>query len=92
MPPKKRARKTSLAEIGPVSNKTVLAIGAHPDDVEFLCSGTLFQLKKQGWSINVATMTPGDVGAAFAVVGRRACVEPCTEVEGKKRPKAGTFD
>jgi LmbE family N-acetylglucosaminyl deacetylase len=42
---------------------TVLAVGAHPDDVEFLCAGTLALLHAKGWQVEVATMTPGDGGS-----------------------------
>ena len=42
----------------------VLAIHAHPDDIEFQCAGTLLQLKRLGCRISVATMTPGDCGSA----------------------------
>ncbi len=42
--------------------KSVLAILAHPDDAELMCAGTLSLLKKQGWKIHIATMTPGDKG------------------------------
>jgi N-acetylglucosamine malate deacetylase 1 len=43
--------------------KRVLAIGAHPDDIEFLCAGTLALLHEKGWEIHLATMTPGDCGS-----------------------------
>ena len=46
---------------GPVK---VLAIHAHPDDIELQCAGTLFRLKQLGCTISVATMTPGDCGSA----------------------------
>jgi LmbE family N-acetylglucosaminyl deacetylase len=42
----------------------VLAIHAHPDDIEFQCAGTLMRLKQLGCRISVATMTPGDCGSA----------------------------
>jgi LmbE family N-acetylglucosaminyl deacetylase len=42
----------------------ILAIHAHPDDVEFQCAGTLALLKQQGCFITIATMTPGDCGSA----------------------------
>ena len=42
----------------------VLAIHAHPDDIEFQCAGTLLRLHELGCSISVATMTPGDCGSA----------------------------
>jgi LmbE family N-acetylglucosaminyl deacetylase len=45
------------------TNKRILAIGAHPDDVEFMCAGTLFLLRKRGWEIHVASMSLGDCGS-----------------------------
>ena len=42
----------------------ILAIHAHPDDIEIQCAGTLMKLKSQGCRISVATMTPGDCGSA----------------------------
>jgi LmbE family N-acetylglucosaminyl deacetylase len=42
----------------------ILAIHAHPDDVEILCAGTLARLKQLGCPITIATMTPGDKGSA----------------------------
>ena len=42
----------------------VLAIHAHPDDIEFQCAGTLALLKDRGCSITMATMTAGDCGSA----------------------------
>lgn len=41
----------------------VLAIGAHPDDVEIMCAGTLFALNKLGHEIHVASLTLGDCGS-----------------------------
>lgn len=42
----------------------ILAIHAHPDDVEFQCAGTLGLLKQKSCHITIATMTPGDCGSA----------------------------
>ncbi|MCA8992733.1 MAG: PIG-L family deacetylase [Planctomycetaceae bacterium] len=42
----------------------VLAIHAHPDDIEILCAGALIRLKALGCHIEFATMTPGDKGSA----------------------------
>jgi LmbE family N-acetylglucosaminyl deacetylase len=44
--------------------KRVLGIFAHPDDAEFCCAGVLSLLKKAGWSIHIASFTPGDKGTA----------------------------
>ncbi|HUV67400.1 MAG TPA: PIG-L family deacetylase [Sedimentisphaerales bacterium] len=45
-----------------ISGKNVLSLGAHPDDAEFLCAGTLALLRQKGWQIHIATMAPGDCG------------------------------
>ncbi len=42
----------------------VLAIHAHPDDIELQCAGTLALLGRAGCSLTLATMTPGDCGSA----------------------------
>ncbi|HWE98557.1 MAG TPA: PIG-L family deacetylase [Caulobacteraceae bacterium] len=41
---------------------TVLAVHAHPDDVETLCAGTLALLARAGLQIIVATLTAGECG------------------------------
>lgn len=46
------------------SQKRILAIHAHPDDVEIQCAGTLALLRQRGHHINYMTMTPGDCGSA----------------------------
>ncbi|MCA9040049.1 MAG: PIG-L family deacetylase [Planctomycetaceae bacterium] len=48
------------------SSKTtrILAIHAHPDDIEILCAGTLIRLKEAGCEIYLRTMTAGDCGSA----------------------------
>ncbi len=46
-----------------LETKRVLAIGAHPDDVEIMCSGTLFALHRLGCEIHVASLTLGDCGS-----------------------------
>lgn len=55
----------------------VLALMAHPDDIEITCAGTLILLTRAGWDVHLATMTAGDLGsvrlsrAAIARVRRR---------------------
>jgi LmbE family N-acetylglucosaminyl deacetylase len=41
----------------------ILAIHAHPDDVEFLAGGTVALLAGLGHEITIATFTPGDCGS-----------------------------
>lgn len=40
----------------------VLAVGAHPDDVELGCGGTLLRLKSLGRSTGVVDLTRGELG------------------------------
>jgi len=40
----------------------VLAVGAHPDDIELLCAGTLAKFKKQGAEIFMSYLCNGDKG------------------------------
>ena len=41
----------------------VLAIGAHPDDLEFMCAGTLLKCRDRGDEIFVAMTTSGNTGS-----------------------------
>jgi LmbE family N-acetylglucosaminyl deacetylase len=43
-------------------NKIILAISAHPDDVEFGCGGTLFKFSEKGYSIFLIVATNGENG------------------------------
>lgn len=42
----------------------MLAVGAHPDDVEILCAGVVLLLIRAGFEAHVATLTLGDCGSA----------------------------
>jgi LmbE family N-acetylglucosaminyl deacetylase len=42
----------------------VLAVGAHPDDVELLCAGTLALYRKEGHEVYVAVATDGGAGSS----------------------------
>jgi LmbE family N-acetylglucosaminyl deacetylase len=42
----------------------VLAVMAHPDDIEMTCAGTLALLQRAGWDVHMASMTAGDLGSA----------------------------
>jgi len=43
-------------------NIDVLAIGAHPDDIELACGGTIAKLVKQGYNVALADVTQGEMG------------------------------
>ena len=40
----------------------ILAIGAHPDDVELTCAGTLAKASKQGYKTGIVDLTEGELG------------------------------
>ena len=41
---------------------TALAVGCHPDDIEFMMSGTLFLLRDAGWEIHYVNVANGSCG------------------------------
>jgi N-acetylglucosamine malate deacetylase 1 len=43
--------------------KSAIAIGAHPDDVEFYMAGTLLMLKRAGYEIHYLTVANGNCGS-----------------------------
>jgi LmbE family N-acetylglucosaminyl deacetylase len=43
----------------------ILAVGAHPDDIEFMCAGTLAKYKDKGHIIGIAIATNGEVGSSI---------------------------
>lgn len=48
---------------GPGVRDVVLAVGAHPDDVEFSCGGTLAALVARGVEVHIAVVTDGWCGS-----------------------------
>ncbi len=42
----------------------IMAFGAHPDDIEFCCAGTLAKYRAAGWEVGIAVTTNGEVGSA----------------------------
>ena len=47
-----------------MANKVAIAIGAHPDDIEFGMAGTLLLLKKAGYESHYLTLASGNCGSA----------------------------
>ncbi len=72
--------------------KSALAIGAHPDDIEFMMAGTLILLKQAGWSVHYMNLCDGSCGSlkenAAAVAARRAreSAEACRLLEAAHYP------
>ena len=42
----------------------ILAVGAHPDDIEICCAGTLAKYAAQGHKVFICTATNGNIGSA----------------------------
>jgi LmbE family N-acetylglucosaminyl deacetylase len=63
----------------------ILAIGAHPDDVEFYCAGTLFKYARAGHRIFIALTTSGNIGSN-AIEGRQeiARIREAEQLESAK--------
>ncbi len=47
-----------------MAQRTAIAIGAHPDDIEFYMAGTLLLLKKAGYAIHYFSVANGNCGSA----------------------------
>ncbi len=64
MQKKKTHSQASLVQSGPAPKAGAIAIGAHPDDIEFLMAGTLLLLKEAGFEIHYLTLASGNCGSA----------------------------
>jgi bacillithiol biosynthesis deacetylase BshB1 len=60
----------------------VLAIGAHPDDVELGCGGTLARLVSEGRTVGILHLTRGERGTRGTAEGRRAEAEAAAAALG----------
>jgi LmbE family N-acetylglucosaminyl deacetylase len=49
----------------------VLAFGAHPDDIELACSGSLMKLIAEGKSVGIVDLTEGEMGTRGSIFTRR---------------------
>ena len=64
--------------------KRVLAVGAHPDDVDLYCAGTLAKFLRAGTAVEVAVVCRGDKGG-----GELAADELAARRERESRQSAG---
>lgn len=73
----------------------VLAVAAHPDDVEFLMAGALILLVERGWEAHVLNLADGRCGTATEpppfIAGRRAeeARESCALIGATWHPPVG---
>ena len=56
-------QQVNLASAGIEKPLDVLAIAAHPDDVEQTCGGTLIRMAELGYRTGVLDLTAGDMGS-----------------------------
>jgi bacillithiol biosynthesis deacetylase BshB1 len=49
----------------------LLAMAAHPDDVELTCGGTLIKMARQGYAVGIMDLTGGEMGTRGSVETRR---------------------
>ena|SRR6218665_278008 len=60
----------------------ILAIGAHPDDVELGCGGVLLAEKKKGKKVGIADLTRGELGTRGTADTRRQEAEASAKILG----------
>jgi len=60
----------------------LLAIGAHPDDVELSCSGTIINEVKKGKKAGILDLTQGELGSRGTVETRYAEAAQAAEIMG----------
>ena len=56
-------------------NKVVLAIGAHPDDIEYGCGATLAKLSKLGATVYFGVSTDGNRGSRQTKIGKQELIQ-----------------
>lgn len=54
-----------------VSCLDIMAFGAHPDDMELLCGGTLIKMANKGYKVGICDLTRGSLGVGISWEGRR---------------------
>ncbi len=60
----------------------VLYVGAHPDDVELACGGTISKLVEEGKSVGIADLTLGELGTRGTPELRRSEAEDAANILG----------
>ncbi len=62
----------------------ILAIGAHPDDVELGCSGTLMKQIELGYTVGIIDLTKGELGTRGTVATRKKEAQDASKIMGVK--------
>jgi bacillithiol biosynthesis deacetylase BshB1 len=61
-----------------------LAFGAHPDDVELMCGGTMIKLAKMGYQVGIISLTAGELGSKGTAEIRNTEFNAASEIMGLK--------
>lgn len=60
----------------------VLAIGAHPDDIELSCAATVAKLVRKGYTVGILDLTEGELGTRGTRTLRRKEADAAAEILG----------
>ena len=60
----------------------VLVFGAHPDDVELGCGGTIIKLVSAGKKVGIIDLTKGELGTRGNAESRKQECEKASEILG----------
>jgi len=70
----------------------VLAFGAHPDDVEIFCGGTVIRLVELGYRIGVVDLTRGELASLETPEQRAAEANAASRMLGLGFSEAHAFE
>ena len=69
----------------------VLAIAAHPDDMEQTCGGTLMRMAERGYRTGALDLTAGDMGTRGTPEQRVAESEAAAQSDGPGMARQSAF-
>lgn len=73
-------------------NLDILAVGAHPDDVELTCAGTIAKAVKNGYKAGIVDLTEGELGTRGNNVIRAKEAKTAARIIGCVRENLGLPD
>jgi LmbE family N-acetylglucosaminyl deacetylase len=62
---------------------SVIAIAAHPDDIEFVMAGTLLLLGEAGWDLHYLNLSSGNLGSTRPGTRRSATTSRSSTMPGR---------
>src|ERR1700751_1128171 len=66
-----RYNRAAATSIGGAMKLDLLAMAAHPDDVELTCGGTLIKMARRGYAVGILDLTEGEMGTRGSIEIRR---------------------